>query len=198
MEPRQCLPEELPGGQREARRRRIPPTGYYSVISWCASRAGAGLKLNRPGPPSRGAPTPRQSHTTRAGVRPDQALTHQYGSGNRTPRSPSLHPLQMAEGGTDPPGRRRTCESAPPAQRGPAVQAARIHLVHVQRGCGIGRIDAVHAVHQCPVTHTTQQAVRNTRRAAGTTGNLRETLGGICISIRPALRRSTSSSSSTE
>ena len=58
------------------------------------------------------------------------------------------------------------------------VQAARIHLVHVQRGCGIGRIDAVHAVHQRPVTHTTQQAVRNTRRTAGTTGNLGETLGG--------------------
>ena len=59
-----------------------------------------------------------------------------------------------------------------------AVQAARIHLVHVQRGCGIGRVNAVHAVHQRPVTHTTQQAVRNTRRAAGTTGNLGETLGG--------------------
>ena len=59
-----------------------------------------------------------------------------------------------------------------------AVQAARIHLVHVQRGCGIGRVNAVHTVHQRPVTHTTQQAVRNTRCAAGTTGNLRETLGG--------------------
>ena len=59
-----------------------------------------------------------------------------------------------------------------------AVQAARIHLVHIQRSCSIGRIDAVHAVHQRPVTHTTQQTVRNTRRAAGTTGNLRETLGG--------------------
>ena len=59
-----------------------------------------------------------------------------------------------------------------------AVQAARIHLVHVQRGCGIGRVNAVHAVHQRPVTHTTQQTVRNTRRAAGTTGNLGETLGG--------------------
>ena len=58
------------------------------------------------------------------------------------------------------------------------VQAAGIYLVHVQRGCGTGRVNAVHTVHQCPVTHTTQQAVRNTRRAAGTTGNLREALGG--------------------
>ena len=59
-----------------------------------------------------------------------------------------------------------------------AVQAARIHLVHVQRGCSVGRIDAIHAVDQRPVTHTAQQTVRNTRRAAGTTGNLGEALGG--------------------
>ena len=58
------------------------------------------------------------------------------------------------------------------------VQAARIHLVHVQRGCGIGRIDAIHAVDQRPVTHTAQQTVRNTRRAAGTTGDLGKALGG--------------------
>ena len=58
------------------------------------------------------------------------------------------------------------------------VQAARIHLVHIQRGCGIGRVNPVHAVHQRPVTHTTQQTVRNTGRATRTTGNLGETLGG--------------------
>ena len=59
-----------------------------------------------------------------------------------------------------------------------AVQAARIHFVHVQGGCGVTRVNAIHAVDQRPVTHAAQQTVRNTGRAAGTTGNLRETLGG--------------------
>ena len=117
-----------------------------------------------------------QSHTT-ARSTTNQALTHQVRLSNR------LHCLGLfthrnGEG-------RQTHRAAAELvnqrlQHGAvqAVQAARIHLVHVQRGCGITRIDAVHAVHQRPVTHTAQQTVRNTRRAAGTTGNLRETLGG--------------------
>ena len=117
-----------------------------------------------------------QSHTTARGTT-DQTLTHQVRLGNR------LHGLRLfthrnGEGGQT---HRAAAELVNQRlQHGAvqAVQAARIHLVHIQRSCSIGRIDAVHAVHQRPVTHTTQQTVRNTRRAAGTTGNLRETLGG--------------------
>ena len=109
--------EELPSLQksyrayREARRRRIPSTGYCCAISRCASRAES------PALPSRGAPTPRAEPHDRAEY--DRSGPHAPGTARQlSTRSPSLHPPQW-RGWTDPPGRRRTCESAPPVRRGP-------------------------------------------------------------------------------